>query len=126
MPDSRASTGQLESLVFSNSHTPDRCSGRGLVAGSGSEVLLHEDRCLGLADPTTGHTLYEAFDVLGFGVEPPRVQTKEGQQHHESGALVSVYEGVVSDDVEEVGRGHLLETFVEESCLEGGRGNSSR
>ena len=87
-------------------------------------MLLHEDCCLGFTDPTTGDPLHEAFDVLRFGVEPPRVQTKKGQQRYESGALGSVYEGVLSDDVEEVGRRHLVETFVEETCLEGGRGNS--
>src|SRR6266481_5577645 len=98
---------------------------RVLLAGSGPVVLLGEYRSFGLADPAPRDTPYEIFDFSSVGVEPARVQTEKGEQDHEPDALVPVYKRAISHDVEEMGRGHLMEVFVQEPPFKG-RGGCSQ
>jgi len=95
-----------------------------LLPGSGLEVLLDEYRGFGLADPAPRDTQYQIFDFLSVGVEPARVQTEKGEKDHEPDALLPVYKGVISHDVEEMGRSHLMEAFVQEPPFKG-RGGCS-
>jgi hypothetical protein len=87
-------------------------------------VLLDEYRGFGLADPAPRDTQYQIFDFLSVGVEPARVQTEKGEKDHEPDALLPVYKGVISHDVEEMGRSHLMEAFVQEPPFKG-RGGCS-
>ena len=77
-------------------------------------MLLDEYRGFGLADPATRDTQHQIFDFSSVGVEPARVQTEKGEQGHEPDALVPVHKRVISHDVEEMGRGDLMEAFVQE------------
>jgi hypothetical protein len=87
---------------------------RVLFSGSGPEVLLDEYRDFGLADPAPRDTQDQIFDFLSIGVAPARAQTEKGEKDHEPDALVRVSKGVISHDVEEMGRRHLMEAFVQE------------
>lgn len=89
-------------------------------------MLLYEDRRLGLADPATSNAQHQTFEVLRVGGQPARVQSEESQKDHQSNTLVSVYERVISHDMEEVRGCHLMEAFVQEPPFEGSRGNSKR
>jgi len=97
-----------------------------LLPRSGPEVALDEYRGLGLADPAPRDTQYQIFYFLSVGVEPARVQTEKGEKDHEPDALVPVHKRVISHDVEEMGRCHLMEAFVQEPPFEGSQGNSKR
>ena len=88
-------------------------------------MLLDEYRGFGLADPAPRDTQYLIFDFLSAGIEPARVQTEKGEKDHEPDGLVPIHKGVISHDVEEMGRGHLREIFVQEPPFKG-RGGCSQ
>ena len=87
-------------------------------------MLLDEYRGLGLADLATCDTEHQIFDGSSVGLEPARVQTEKGQKGHKPDTLVPVYERVISHNVEEISRCHLVEAFMQEPPFEG-RGGSS-
>ena len=61
---------------------------------------------------------------MSVGVEPARIQTEKGEKDHQPDAFVPVHKGVISHDVEEMGRGHLMEVFVQEPPFKGREGCS--
>ena len=95
-----------------------------LFPGPGPKMTLDEHRGLGLADAAIRDTGYQILDLLGDGVEAPRVQTEKDQQDHEPHPLVPVQERVIPHDVKEMGRRHLVEALVQESPVKSGGGGA--
>lgn len=70
----------------------------------------HRDFCLG--ERPVGHTPNEILDFPRLGVEPARVQAKEGQKGYETYTLVSIDERVISHEMEEISCRHFVKASM--------------